>query len=93
MSEIISFKVPSILIPSPYVTDNHQYKNAMSLVDKEAALLIEEKDLNSNTLIDNIESLINDKLKINQIKNNLSMMNINNSASKIYKLIEEIVGE
>lgn len=93
MSEIISFKVPSILIPSPYVTDNHQYKNAMSLVDKEAALLIEEKDLNSNTLIDNIESLINDKVKVNQIKNNLSMMNINNSASKIYNLIEEIVGE
>ena len=93
MSEIISFKVPSILIPSPYVTDNHQYKNAMSLVGKDAALLIEEKDLDGDTLINSIDSLINDKDKINSIKNNLSMMNIGNSASKIYDLIKEIVGE
>lgn len=93
MSEIISFKVPAILVPSPYVTDNHQYKNAMSLVEKNSALLIEEKDLNSDTLINDIESLINDRDKTNLIKNNLSMMSINNSASKIYKLISEIVGE
>ncbi len=93
MSEIISFKVPSILIPSPYVTDNHQYKNAMNLVEKKSALLIEEKDLSSDTLIDSIDNLITDKEKINLIKNNLSMMSVNNSASKIYKLINEIVGE
>ncbi len=93
MSEIISFKVPSILIPSPYVTDNHQYKNAMSLVEKDSALLIEEKNLNSDILISNIEKLLNDNKKINSIKNNLSMMSINNSASKIYDLICEIVGE
>ena len=93
MSEIISFKVPAIIVPSPYVTDNHQYKNAMSLVEKNSALLIEEKDLNSDTLINDIESLINDRDKTNLIKNNLSMMSINNSASKIYKLISEIVGE
>jgi len=90
MSEIISFKVPSILIPSPYVTDNHQYKNAKSLVDKESAFLIEEKDLDEN-LVYNIEEILNDSEKINKIKNNLSMMSISNSASKIYNLIVEIV--
>lgn len=90
MSEIISYKVPSILVPSPYVTDNHQYKNALSLVEKDAALLIEEKDLDEN-LVNSVEELLNSKEKISKIKNNLSMMSVNNSASKIYNLINEII--
>jgi len=90
MSEIISFKVPSILIPSPYVTDNHQYKNALNLVNKKSALLIEESDIKEK-LVDTIDSLIDDKEKINNIKNNLSMMDIKDSALKIYNLICEVV--
>ena len=92
MSEIISFKVPSILVPSPYVTDNHQYKNAMSLVNKDAGILVEEESLEED-LIKEIDALINDKEKINKIRNNLSMMSITDSASKIYDLICEIVGD
>ena len=90
ISEIISYKVPSILVPSPYVTDNHQYKNAKSLVDKDAALLMEEKDLNEN-LVDVVEKTLNDKDKINKMKSNLSMMSINDSASKMFDLIHKIV--
>ena len=92
MSEIISFKVPSILVPSPYVTDNHQYKNAISLVNKDAGVLVEEENLEED-LIKEIDTLINDKEKINKIRNNLSMMSITDSASKIYDLICEIVGD
>ena len=92
MSEIISYKVPSILVPSPYVTDNHQYKNAMSLVNKGAGVLVEESNFEEE-LIKEIDTLINDKEKINKIRTNLSMMSITNSASKIYDLICEIVGE
>lgn len=88
ISEIISFKVPTILVPSPYVTDNHQYKNALSLVEKDSALLVEEKDLEEK-LVDTIDNIIEDKDKLNKIKNNLSMMEIKNSASKIYELIKE----
>ena len=88
ISEIISFKVPTILVPSPYVTDNHQYKNALNLVEKDSALLVEEKDLEEK-LIDTIDNIIDDKDKLNKIKNNLSMMEVKNSASKIYELIKE----
>lgn len=90
MSEIISFKVPSILIPSPYVTDNHQYKNAMSLVEKDAAFLIDENNID-DTLVNKVDTLINDKEVLDKVKNNLSMMSISNSASKIYDLIKEII--
>lgn len=92
MSEIIAYKVPSILVPSPYVTDNHQYKNALSLVNKSAGILVEEESLEEE-LIKKVDFLINNKDKINEIRNNLSMMSVTNSASKIYNLICEIVGE
>ena len=45
LSEIIALNVPSIIIPSPFVANNHQYINALDLVKKDAALMIEEKDL------------------------------------------------
>lgn len=90
ISEVISYKVPTILVPSPYVTDNHQYKNAISLVNKDMAILVEEKDLETN-LVDNIDKLINDKELLNKIKNNLSMIETTNSASKIYDVIEKVI--
>lgn len=45
ISELCLVGKPVILIPSPNVAENHQFHNARYLVDKEAALLIEEKDL------------------------------------------------
>ena len=52
LSEIIALNLPSILIPSPYVPNNHQFKNAMDLVNEDAAVLIEEKNLNKDSLIE-----------------------------------------
>ncbi len=89
LSEIISLEVPTILVPSPYVPDNHQYKNAMDLVSKDAAILIEEKNLKSDILINTIDSLINDERKIKTIKENLSTFKVDNSATKIYENIKE----
>lgn len=37
LAEITALGIPTILIPSPYVTNDHQTKNAMSLVNKDAA--------------------------------------------------------
>ncbi|MBQ7152695.1 MAG: UDP-N-acetylglucosamine--N-acetylmuramyl-(pentapeptide) pyrophosphoryl-undecaprenol N-acetylglucosamine transferase [Clostridia bacterium] len=45
VSELAVMKKPAILIPSPNVADNHQYKNAKALADRHAAVLLEEKDL------------------------------------------------
>ncbi len=50
ISEILSLNIPSILIPSPYVANNHQYYNALELKQKGVSIMIEQKDLNSNTL-------------------------------------------
>ena len=55
LSEIIALGLPSILIPSPYVANNHQYRNAMDLVNSSAAIMIEEKDLKGDILVRKID--------------------------------------
>lgn len=90
LAEVLGTLTPSILIPSPYVTENHQYKNAMSLVNKGAALLIEEKNLTKDLLIKQIDYLINDKNKVKDIKNNLSKLQISDSLDRIYSEIIKI---
>ena len=91
LSEIIALEVPSILIPSPYVANNHQYLNALDLVNKDAALMIEEKDLSDGVLVKKVDSLINDEIKIKEIKNNLRGMQIKDSASIIYDNLKRVV--
>lgn len=58
LSELPAAGKPSILIPSPYVAENHQYHNAMALVNKGAALCIEEKDLTEKTLWEALETIL-----------------------------------
>ena len=91
LSEIIALEVPSILIPSPYVANNHQYLNALDLINKDAALMIEEKDLEDGILSKKVDELINDENKIQKIKNNLRSMQVKNSADIIYENLKKVV--
>lgn len=93
ISEIVALKIPTIFIPSPYVTNNHQYKNAKDLVDKDAALIIEEKDLKGDILIRTIDNLFRDTLKYKNIKTNIGNIGIKNSSLKIYKEIKKVIGD
>lgn len=91
LSEIIALNVPSILIPSPYVPNNHQFKNAMDLVNNKAALLIEEKDLKDNVLLDKIDVLMTSPIEYKNLKDNLNKLKIDNSASIIYENIKKLL--
>ena len=91
LSEIIALNIPSILIPSPYVPNNHQYKNAMDLLNEKAAIMIEEKDLNSKIVVDNIDKLINDENRLKEMKKNLDKLKIHNSALNIYNILKELI--
>lgn len=89
LSEIIALKIPSILIPSPYVPNNHQYINALDLTENNAAVMIEEKNLKSEKLVSEIDLILNDEKKIEEIKNNLKSLQVNDSATRIYQAIKE----
>lgn len=91
LSEIIALKIPSILIPSPFVPNNHQFKNAMDLVNNKAALLVEEKDLTFDNIDTNINKLLSDKVYYLDMKNNLESMQVNDSATIIYNSIKKLI--
>lgn len=93
LSEIIALKIPSILIPSPYVVNNHQYKNAMDLTNSNAAILLEEKDLKGDILVRKVDELLSNKELIKDIKTNLSKFDVKDSATVIYKNIKKLVME
>lgn len=91
MSEIMALGIPTIFIPSPYVTNNHQYKNAKDLVDKEAALMIEEKDLSKATFIKMIDDTLLNEKKYNKLKENVSTLGIKDSSTRIYNTLKEMI--
>ncbi len=67
LSEIEAQGKAAILIPSPNVTENHQYHNAMVLANAGAGVVIEEKDLSGKLLCDTIQKLITDKDKLKEM--------------------------
>ncbi|MDD3392848.1 MAG: undecaprenyldiphospho-muramoylpentapeptide beta-N-acetylglucosaminyltransferase [Bacilli bacterium] len=91
LSEIIALNVPTILIPSPYVANNHQYKNAVDLFDKKAALMIEEKDLQGDILVRTIDKLIDNETLTNELKVALNDFKVEKSATKIYDTIRTLI--
>lgn len=91
MSEITALQIPTIFIPSPYVTNNHQYKNAMDLVDKNAALIIKEDELEKTVFIKMIDDILEDEDKYKEIKDNLSKIGIVDSSSRIYGVLKEMI--
>ncbi|MBB3109058.1 UDP-N-acetylglucosamine--N-acetylmuramyl-(pentapeptide) pyrophosphoryl-undecaprenol N-acetylglucosamine transferase [Paenibacillus phyllosphaerae] len=67
LAELTALGIPSILIPSPNVTNNHQEANALSLVEAGAAEMLLERDLSGVTLFERIERLIKDEERISRM--------------------------
>lgn len=68
VSEITACGRASVMIPSPYVTNNHQYYNARVVADRGGAVLIEEKDLNNSEVADAIERLMDDRQALSEME-------------------------
>ena len=73
VSELAILGKPVILVPSPYVAEDHQTKNALSLAEKKAAILIPEKELDSR-LIKELKELLSNQEKYDLISRNLKAL-------------------
>ena len=82
ISELCLLGKPSILVPSPNVAEDHQTKNAMALVNKEAAKMITDKDA-PDVLISEALKLINDDRELKLLGENAHAMAQLNSADRI----------
>lgn len=91
ISEIIALKKLAILIPSPYVANNHQFFNALDVANHHAAVMIEEEALSTKILKSQIDKLLNDKEMQINMRLNLSKMQKNDSSTIIYNTIKEMI--
>jgi UDP-N-acetylglucosamine--N-acetylmuramyl-(pentapeptide) pyrophosphoryl-undecaprenol N-acetylglucosamine transferase len=88
ISEIIAQGIPSILIPSPNVTENHQYYNAMELVENNAAD-IHLDNQSPNELRDQIFQLMEDEEKLRTFSKNAKSMFKSDAAKIIAERIKK----
>ena len=93
LSELEAAGKASILIPSPNVAENHQYHNAMTLVRKDAAVVIEEKDLTGKRLCDAFDRLFADPERLRRLGENAASLAINDASDRIYRQIIELASK
>ncbi|OQB15684.1 MAG: UDP-N-acetylglucosamine--N-acetylmuramyl-(pentapeptide) pyrophosphoryl-undecaprenol N-acetylglucosamine transferase [Firmicutes bacterium ADurb.Bin193] len=91
ISELNALGKPSILIPSPNVTDNHQEYNARALEKAGAAVVFTEDELAGKTLAKAVSDLISDSERLAQMSKNSESMGIKNGTQKIYEIIEKML--
>lgn len=90
VSELCIAGKPCILVPSPNVAEDHQTKNAMALVSKEAAVLVTDKEA-EQTLVDQALKLIFDESRCEKLKQNISRLAKPNATRDIVNEIEKLI--
>ncbi len=90
LSEIEAAGKASILIPSPNVAENHQYHNAMALVNAGAAILIEEKNLTDDRLLTEVNALLRNSQKIRELGENAKKLAVLDSSERITDVIDRL---
>ena len=91
LSEVAECECVPILIPSPNVTNNHQYKNAKIFTDSGAALMIEEDELNDRTLLDAVRYLASNKGIREKMRRQLLKFKSPDTKKIIYEAIKSTV--
>lgn len=92
LSEIQTMGKPAILIPSPNVAENHQYHNAMALVNAGAADIIEEKDLTGAALMRKTDKMLLNPEKLEKYSENSRKMAITDANERIYSVVKKVLG-
>ncbi|KRM44277.1 undecaprenyldiphospho-muramoylpentapeptide beta-N-acetylglucosaminyltransferase [Lentilactobacillus parafarraginis] len=91
IAEITALGIPSVLIPSPYVTADHQTKNTMSLVTRGAALMIKEPALNAKSLLKAVDQLMHDPAEREKMSENSKDLGVTNSADQILDIARSLI--
>lgn len=92
IAEITAIGLPAILVPSPYVTHNHQYMNALELEEVGACKIVTEEEFSKEKVIMEIDNLLNDTDGYRKMQNNSKKLGISDSATRIYNEIRKLIG-
>lgn len=93
LSELALMKKACVLIPSPYVAENHQYKNAKALADANAATLVEEKELEEGRLTVCVCELLASDARLYEQQKNIASFAQADACQSIWKDIVRLTNK
>ncbi len=92
IAEIAALGIPSVLVPSPNVANNHQYFNAKSLADGNAAMLLTDDEVDSK-LLDCVVKTVNDQSVLSELSDNIRKFSFPEAGRKIAERLFILGGE
>lgn len=91
ISELQLLGKATILVPSPNVAEDHQTKNALALVNRDAAMMVSDADASSQ-LVDMMLATVTDSERIATLGENVSKMALHDAAERIVDEVAKIIG-
>ena len=91
VSELCLVGKPTLFVPSPNVAEDHQTKNAMALVEKDAAVMVRDAEAVERGVGEAL-SLLGNSDKLQALKDNIANLAIGDSADRIVTEIEKVIG-
>ena len=92
ISELTALGVPALIVPSPYVTNNHQEKNARVLEAAGGAVVLVEQNSSGQALFQTACGILHDREKLASMEQNMAKLGIRDATERIYETILEICG-
>ncbi|MCY9164799.1 undecaprenyldiphospho-muramoylpentapeptide beta-N-acetylglucosaminyltransferase [Bacillus atrophaeus] len=90
IAEITALGIPSVLIPSPYVTANHQEVNAQALSKHDAAIVLKETELSGDKLINALDRIVLDEDTLKDMSERTKSLGVPDAAARLYSVLEEL---
>ena len=91
LAELEAVGRAAVLIPSPNVAENHQYYNAMELQKAGAAVVIEEKDLTGEKLVQTVSAMLAQPGKLAEMGKNARSLSVDDSLDRITAALLKLV--
>ncbi len=93
LSELALMEKACVLVPSPNVAENHQYKNAKALADANAAILVEEKELEEGALKRAVDGLLASDACRRELQANIAKFAKEDACQQIWQDIVRMTGK
>lgn len=91
VAELTACGRPAVMIPYPFAAADHQKANALALVEKNAAIMLEQKELSGQTLAETVNGLLNDRPRLLAMATAAKGQGKSDAAEKILDVCREII--
>ena len=90
ISELTALGTPAVMVPSPYVTNNHQEKNARALEEHGGAVVLTEPECSGQALFQAVCGILHDPARLRAMEASMSALGIQDAAERIYQTVLDI---